>query len=526
MSLKVVAVAAPQFPEGIVGKATLNSVDPASLFNACRLAALMAELGRGAWGESNWTEGRQRRRDTLLLMHSLKDDGPAFERLLQEVEPNLLILGAMSLCLPGAVACAKTAKEMLGDRVCVVLGGWHASETIYADGKDEIVHHPGSPVLLMSEKLIDPVFDLVIAGEGEHVIPWLGERIADHMRNGYLPSSVVSNLDGLSEVPGRWIVAWNENGTLRATRGSRSRTVLDGMPPPCEMFGIRSSFDVFAGRMTAHVFSDSGNGCTYDCNFCSERRSIREPHFELDHAPQRLFQQLRSAVKVIQQDSPTRKASAFVEDSTLLAGSERHLRLLVDLLSFAQLDLRFGAQLTVDQILKLPDGVIRDLKSVGLDYLFVGIETPNPLLVGGFSKDVGFRTAPWISRTEHAVQRLSNIGIRTGAAVLFGLGENHESRLGLLQRIVEWQNVYGSPDPVSLNWAVQHPLKGRDGGTGYRYHQWGVPSGPWIDAFSEFGEASVHFPVVGQRSPILCEVQEITRVQRCIYAQRRAKTNT
>ncbi len=158
MSLKVVAVAAPQFPEGLVGKATLNSVDPASLFNACRLAALMAELGRGAWGESNWTEGRQRRRDTLLLMHSLKDDGPAFERLLQEVEPNLLILGAMSLCLPGAVACAKTAKEMLGDRVCVVLGGWHASETIYADGKDEIVHHPGSPVLLMSEKLIDPVY--------------------------------------------------------------------------------------------------------------------------------------------------------------------------------------------------------------------------------------------------------------------------------------------------------------------------------------------------------------------------------
>src|SRR5690242_9998802 len=115
MSLRVVAIAAPERPEGGLGKGVLNSTDPASLFNACRYAAFLAERHQGPWGESNWTEGRHKRRSTCLLMHSLREDAPIFEQLLQHVQPNLLLVGAMSLSLPGAIACCRKAKEIFGD---------------------------------------------------------------------------------------------------------------------------------------------------------------------------------------------------------------------------------------------------------------------------------------------------------------------------------------------------------------------------------------------------------------------------
>jgi len=48
VSLRVIAVSAPEYPEGRVGSKTLNSRDPASLYNACRYAAFLAESGLGA----------------------------------------------------------------------------------------------------------------------------------------------------------------------------------------------------------------------------------------------------------------------------------------------------------------------------------------------------------------------------------------------------------------------------------------------------------------------------------------------
>jgi hypothetical protein len=63
-----------------------------------------------------------------------------------------------------------------------------------------------------------------------------------------------------------------------------------------------------------------------------------------------------------------------------------------------------------------------------------------------------------------------------------------------------------------VNWAVQHPLKGRDGGTGYSYDQWGIPVGPFESAFADFGEASTLYPISGVAVPVLSEVLELKKV--------------
>jgi hypothetical protein len=67
----------------------------------------------------------------------------------------------------------------------------------------------------------------------------------------------------------------------------------------------------------------------------------------------------------------------------------------------------------------------------------------------------------------------------------------------------------GAPNVVSMNWAVQHPLAGRDGGAGYTYTDWAIPAGPFLAAFRDFGEASVRYPLLGCRPPELAEVEEV-----------------
>src|SRR5438093_7446304 len=122
MALRVVAISAPHYQTGRIGERVLSGSDPVSLFNACRHAAAAAARRSGVWGESNWNGTRIERRRSMLLLHSLEADVAMFEAALDEVRPHLLLIGAMSLCLPGAIECARRAREMLGDRVAIVLG--------------------------------------------------------------------------------------------------------------------------------------------------------------------------------------------------------------------------------------------------------------------------------------------------------------------------------------------------------------------------------------------------------------------
>lgn len=513
MALRVMAVAAPENLRSGHGRYVLKSEDPASLYNACRYAASLAADGIGPWGESNWAISRQERQKTVMLMHAFEGDLSSFVAMLKQVRPNLLLIGAMSISFPGAIACAQKAKEILGDEVCVVLGGRHASESIYLSQSGAVTHHASSPLLLMASDQIGKVFDLVVSGEGECIIPWIGE-VVDGLDSRRMPhSKIAEHMGNTSDVPGRWIVGCVLDGKICTTVSAGIPIDRDLLISPSEAFGIRSSFDVFGGRLTAHVFSDMGCGCVFDCNFCSERRSVTGPPTQLGTSANRLFRQLQSAVKVAEADNPGQQASAFIEDSTILAGSTAALRQLTTLLAEAKLDIRFGGQLTIDQINSRVE-ILRDLKSVGLDYLFIGIETFDPEAIGGMSKDVQSGQQPWADRAERVIDLLTSMDIKCGAAILFGLGESHQDRFLLLEKLEEWMDHYGAPNPISINWAVQHPLRGDDGGANYDYLNWGLPTDEWIEAFSDFGEASVLYPIAGQKPPVLDEVQELARLYR------------
>jgi len=510
MVLQVLAVSAPELPEGGIGS-SLTSQDPASLYNACRYAAYSAENQIGIWAESNWAVPRLQRSKSVLLMHSLKEDLSHFVTTLETIRPNLLLIGAMTMCLPGAIACARIAKEMLGDEVCIVLGGRHTSETVYVSPSNVILHHPGSPLRLMAEGYISSCFDIVIAGEGEHIIARLGEVIGELKLRRIPPAHLTGYLERVTEVPGNWILGWYDGVKIITIQGQGRVIDRNSLPTPCEMFGIQTYFDVFDGRPTAHAFSDTGSGCIYNCSFCSEKCSITGPLLQSETAPSRLFRQLKTAVEVVTHDIPGKKASAFVEDSTLLGGSIRGLRQLVELLRQERLDIRWGGQFTIDQILDRKR-ILQQLSLVGLDYILIGIETLDPQKIGGMSKDVKHSRANWRERTEQALEILKQCNINCGAALLFGLGESQASREELFKYLKQWRIQYNMPHPISLNWAVQHPLKGEDNNAQYRYYEWGIPPGSFIEAFRDFGEASLIYPIARQPQPTINEVRQIRRM--------------
>lgn len=442
-------------------------------------------------------------------MYSLDDIGK-FVELLERERPNLLLLGAMTLSFPGALECARIAREKFGDEIFIVLGGRHASETIWLDDPSQrfesrVVHHLASPVALMKRGLVPCVFDLVVSGDGELVISTIGELLV-HVLPGEAMAAILSGLR-TQAIPGDWIAVACRNG--EQTVVSRGIPLnYNELPSIASIYGVSAAFDVFEGRMTAHVFSDTGQGCVYDCTFCSERRSTTGGLRDISRAPERLYRQMSDAVKVIQDEWPGRGASAFVEDSILLGGSPKQIEQFCELLENDPVDIDFGVQFTIDQILRRQP-LIERLSRVGMRYVFIGLETADPTEIGGMSKDIGSALAPWQQRFRSALTFLAANGIKCGCAILFGLGESHSSRISLLDGILDTRIMLGGPVTVSANWAVCHPLRAINPKIEYEYIDWGTPDGPYLELFHNFGEASLRYPLPDVRKPTLDELADV-----------------
>lgn len=524
LNLRVIAVSAPESVSGAKNPHALNSTDPASLYNACRLAAARTEDSNSAWAGSNWHGTREDRRKTCMLMHSM-DEMPMFESQLLRDRPNLVLIGAMTICMRGAIECAKVAKRILGDETLVVLGGRHACETIFLEDRtlripSQVRHHLSSPLRQMSNGNIEPVFDLVIAGDGEYPIAELGELIGKASRP-FCPRELLASLP-TRDVRGDWIAGCiDESHRIHTVVSQGLPFYYEELPSPARAFGVSASFDIFDGRMTAHTYSDIGRGCVYNCAFCSEASKITGAPRDLAGSANRLYTQFAEAVSVVAEDYPARKASAFVEDSVLLGGSAQLLERLAARLEQSPLDLHWGAQLTIDLILARKEQLVR-LRQSGLTYLFIGIETLVPSEIGGMSKDTRGKTQ-WLARIEQALAFLQAADIQCGCAILFGLGEPHSSRIMLLKELQQLRIRYGAPHPVSFNWAVQHPLLGYDNGCDYDYLDWPTPPGELLELFSHFGEASLRYPLPMAGQMRIEEVREVVAAMNLFAATPRKR---
>lgn len=510
-NLRVVAVSAPQWVahKGYENQKSLNSTDPFSLQNALRIGAWKAQQGIGQWRNSNWAD-RKNMKHSIRLMNYCEDEMPEFIDLIINVKPNLLFIGAMTLSYPGAIALAKCAKDILKDNVFIVLGGKHCNETFWNKG-NEFFHHNGSPLrnISVSNDTKQNVFDLVISGDGEDIISQIGEIVGQLISEGKNLNLFYNHINQLLQAKGNWIAGWVDNSfSINAIKSLEIPIDYDSIPIPAEVFGMTANFPVFEADITGHAYSDISKGCVYDCYFCSERNSINGKLQQKESAPQRLYKQFNKIVDIGTKENKAKVISAFVEDSIILSGSIRLLKDFNQLLSKKPLGLKWGCQLTIDGFLQSEMiEVVKDLKKNGLVYILFGMETINEKIAFKMSKN-SHKEEKWKSRNEHAIEIMSKLGLKAGFCVLWGLGEHQADRRKHLETLQKWQNEYGAPNVISLNWAVKHPLRTQDIREP-NYLDWGTNrNSKYLETYIElFGEASDKYNLMNVENPPVSEMK-------------------
>jgi len=523
--LRVLAVSAPHWERRPVD-APIRSFTAGTAFslqNACRQSATAAQAGRPGWADSNWRT-IQGRRESLLLLEFMDEARTIVNERVDVLRPNMVLIGAMTLGMPGAVEIARIVRDRLGNDVLIVLGGRHASETL-RDWRGEVWQAPHCPVRVgcpESPHTCDdergPLFDVVVSGQGEDVIERLGALVADVLRRGRAAREAVRELDSaLSDARGLWIAAWVDSrcAEVRVLKAKGLQLAWCSIPTAPAMFGVQSAFAVFDGIPTGHAYSDMSRGCHYDCHFCSERHSLNGRLDRSQDPVGRLVQHVRD-IRAAVGSGP---AAAFVEDSVLLGGDLRLVSAFCNALEAQPThDLRIGVQLTVHDIERFAAaGLLQRLRAVGVEYVAFGMETSNEHVAAGMSKYE--QGGEWVPASVSVLETLDRAGLRSGVFVLWGLGETQDDRTRQLMLLQTAQQRSGgrSPSAVGFNWAVLHPAatdpdspSWQDGVSSSQaesvlpdFLAWGTPSSdPRHDLLQEyFGEASVRYPLYPGHAP-------------------------
>ena len=196
----------------------------------------------------------------------------ALQSRLEELAPNLLLIGAMTLALPGAIQIARIAKAMYGDRILTVLGGWHVNETVYSKA-GQVYHHSGSPMRGMLRGTVPRVFDLVLSGNGEEVVYWLGNIVGSLVDRRRPLTEFQSRVEDFRHARGSWIASWLGESGIQTIESEGRPLDYSALRSACELFGTEANFRLFECDKTVHTYSDVS--CVHKCDFCSESNSLR-----------------------------------------------------------------------------------------------------------------------------------------------------------------------------------------------------------------------------------------------------------
>lgn len=350
----------------------------------------------------------------------------------------------------------------------------------------------------------------MVSGDGEEVVRHIGEQLGGTILTSGHVEKFSTYAESFKNLKGKFILSWIENGEVQVTASKGIFLDYDTLPSPVSLFGVNTNFPVFGTEHTAHVYSDMGKGCALNCFFCSERSAVNGKIPRGDPAL-RLYKQLQDTANA------GSSMSAFVEDSILLTGNPVYLDRLADLLESQPVDIPFGCQFTVDNLLDLEvQRCIVRLAKHGLCYVYTGMETFDEGIARGFSKNTQ-RGLSWVVRNEEVMRFLSQQKIKYGVSLLWGLGESEVERMAHLDFLATCKEQYGVPTVFSMNWATQHPLLDQ---STFDFVEWGTErKSPHLPVLVRmFGEASERYVFPGAALPPVTELLELERKFRELMA--------
>ena len=515
--LRVLAISAPHYISAghITETYSFTSQTPFSLQNALRDAISKAVEIKGVWGQSNLAEEKSRN-DSVFLMQYWEEEKELLKKKLKTLRPNLLLIGTMTLGFPGAIAAAKLAKEILGNDVCIVIGGKHVNESLFYI-RNEICNLQSSPLRLMAEKLIPRVFDVVISGDGEKIITRLGEAISKLNDRGLPVVEVLRYKSFLEEAEGDWLAGqlMYEDSIVYFQSKKSNPIDYETLSFPSDKFELTAGFKIFKTDLTAHAYSDISKGCAYNCYFCSEKGTINgKLRIKNSTTAKRLFQQFKLINQLQKTKYKDQTISVFVEDSIFLGGLPEYLDTFHSLMQGNGISLPFGVQFTLDTFLQNLV-LIGELRNVGLKYVAFGVETQNENIASTFSKNSN-KQKGWAEKTEEVVLMCKSLDLDCGMFLLWGLGETQKERVDQLNQIIFWKTEYKINIEVGLNIATIHPL--RDQSNTISFTEWGTDAdSPYLNLFIEmFGEASEKYVIDSNKLPSIDELKELREIFFCL----------
>jgi len=307
------------------------------------------------------------------------------EQKVKQLDPLL-----SAVIVYGSQPSASTQNMTIAGKICKAIKK-NASAKVAIGG----LHPSALPLRTIQENDVD----FVIEGEGPITLLELIKALK-------------SKQPDFTVVPGLW---YKENGVIKNNPRAELITDLDQMFPiaawdllPMDKYKAHNwhCFDDIENRaLYAAIYTSLG--CPYNCVFCCINAPFGKPGIRYRN-PELVVQEIELLAKKYKV-----KNIKIVDELFVL--NESHYMKIVDMLIEKGLDLNFWAYARVDTV---KSENLKKMKKAGINWLALGIESANPKVRDGASKQL--RT----KEIKNVVKDIQESGIRVIGNFIFGLPDD------------------------------------------------------------------------------------------------------
>ncbi|MFZ5758391.1 MAG: B12-binding domain-containing radical SAM protein [Thermodesulfobacteriota bacterium] len=325
--------------------------------------------------------------DSLVSIETKKQ----FLSMVQQSDPDLIGISAMTDGLPGAMEAAALIKK-IRPTTPIVLGGAHMAT-------------------FPEQTLQEGAFDLGIIGEGERTFAELATALAEKRQS-------------LSELPG--LAIKEKTGEIRCTRPRERISDLDQLAHPARDLFPNHRYRTLLGHNPVTYILTS-RGCPYHCTFCDHSLWGNKVTF---HSPRWILEE-------IQHCQAHGAREIYIYDETFTLQRERVLH-LCELILQHRIRASFVISTRADHV---DFEMLKLLKQAGCRQIRFGVETGSPVMLKKIRKGLSH------TQIQRAFQDCRTLGIETFGYFMLGLpDETPEQMLETIRTAISLD-----PDWVNFN---------------------------------------------------------------------------
>lgn len=214
---------------------------------------------------------------------------------------------------------------------------------------------------------------------------------------------------------------------------------------------VDSVSNLFEGKPTAHIFSESVSEADCNCKGCINLNKNGLVSLNGSIA-ERLLDQLITAGSIIMLDFDC-SGCAIIEDPVFLLGSRILMEEFCKLIENHPVNISFAIRLSASLVLKFKDIILR-LREYGLEHILIDLETgdvreePHKIT----KSLAGRRKKGWKRNVKSAVLFLEKMRIKSAATLWVDINEPNTRRSRLFDLVHQLQkHSYGVLRPVNVN---------------------------------------------------------------------------